>query len=237
MISCFRLFAVGGVELKDLAAVIVCVTTAGFSTVSNAQTEWQVESLSVPEDGGARRLEVTVKEAVLYRDSSEKSDQLAVLPQSVVLSNLGCAEVAGQVWCRVAERGRARVGYVAASHVAPATGPDGIVPMGIDDSKRRARKRDFDDTREIACAQNVGESLGRCTASVARSGGGDATVIATFSNSFTRELYFTHGEFMRGNSTMSGVGTDTEWQLESGTYAIRVDDQRFEIPQSFILGE
>ena len=217
--------------------LLACAATALSGTVSTAQTVPQIASLAAPEHGGPRRLEVIDSDVGLYREPSENSEQLSLLAQSTLLANRGCAEVGGQVWCEVAERDGARTGYVVSHHVVPATGPDGVVATGRDDSKVRARRRDYDASGEIACAQNEGESLGQCKAGVARSGGGDATVIATFSNSFTRELYFTHGEFTRGNSTMSGVGTDTDWRFEDGLYVIRVDDQRYEIPKAFVLGE
>ncbi|MCV6591872.1 MAG: hypothetical protein OIF48_02895, partial [Silicimonas sp.] len=96
--------------------------------------------------------------------------------------------------------------------------------------------RDFDDETRIRCAQEQGQSLGHCNAFVARSGGGDATVEVRFANGFARQLYFTHGAFIRASATMSGVGTDTDWRLEGALYRIRVDDQRFEIAQDFLLG-
>jgi hypothetical protein len=35
---------------------------------------------------------------------------------------------------------------------------------------------------------------------------------------------------------MSGVGTDTDWSLAAGMYSIRVDDQRFELPEALVVG-
>lgn len=216
---------------------VIIVLTVTPAPMAMAEDSLSIEHLSRPEDGGSRRLALQDQTATLFSEPSDASEVVTTLSQDVVLSNLGCAEVEDKVWCNVALMDGSRTGYVSAKHVAPAIGPDGRVAVGVDDSKRRARGRDFDGSDQIACAQNEGESLGRCKASIARSGGGDATVVVTFSNSFRRELYFTHGEFRRGNSTMSGVGTDTEWRLESGTYAIRVDDQRYEIPKDFVLGQ
>ena len=34
---------------------------------------------------------------------------------------------------------------------------------------------------------------------------------------------------------MSGVGTDTEWRRESGLHVIRVDDQRYELPDALVF--
>ena len=109
--------------------------------------------------------------------------------------------------------------------------------MGTDDSPIRAREGDFDATGDMPCAQIRGQSMGECTFGVARSGGGDATVTVTFSNGFTRLLFFRHGEFISGDATMSGTGRDTDWRVEDGRHIIRVDDQRYELPDTSIFGE
>ena len=101
---------------------------------------------------------------------------------------------------------------------------------------KRAKSGAFDAMGEIACAQEVGQDLGPCTAEVARDADA-AAVVVTFPNEFSRILTFEDGAFLRGNTTMSGVGTDTEWVLEDGLYRIRVDDQRFDIPETLITGE
>ncbi|NNF92456.1 MAG: hypothetical protein HKM96_13790, partial [Boseongicola sp.] len=62
-------------------------------------------------------------------------------------------------------------------------------------------------------------------------------VVVTFPNGFARTLTFDGGDFVRGNATMSGVGTDTDWRLSDGTYFVRVDDQRYELPAALVFGE
>ncbi len=57
-----------------------------------------------------------------------------------------------------------------------------------------------------------------------------------FANGFRRDLTFAQGMFIRGNATMSGVGTDTDWILEDGTHIIRVDDQRYLLPDALLVG-
>ena len=101
---------------------------------------------------------------------------------------------------------------------------------------KRARSGAFDVQAEVACAQEVGEELGTCTARIARDADAAAAVVS-FPNGFSRILTFERGAFLRGNTTMSGVGTDTEWVLEDGIYRIRVDDQRFDIPETLVVGE
>ena len=99
----------------------------------------------------------------------------------------------------------------------------------------RATSGDVDARAEVGCAQEVGEVLGTCKAAVARDER-SAAVVVTFTNGFARVLMFDDGDFLRGNATMSGVGTDTEWRLSDGVYHVRVDDQRFELPEELVTG-
>lgn len=103
-------------------------------------------------------------------------------------------------------------------------------------AKDNARSGNFDAMGEVRCAQEVGQSLGVCSTAVARDGK-SAAVVVTFTNGFVRTLTFSDGEFLRGNATMSGAGTDTDWQLFGGLYHVRVDDQRFEIPEALVINE
>lgn len=100
----------------------------------------------------------------------------------------------------------------------------------------KARSGAFDATGTVACAQEVGQTLGTCKANVARDGD-SAVVVATFANGFSRMLTFDAGAFLRGNSTMSGVGTDIAWDLSDGVFRVRVDDQRFEIDETLVFGD
>ena len=106
------------------------------------------------------------------------------------------------------------------------------MPMAIE----RAKAGTFDARGEILCAQEVGQALGDCDAAIARADG-SVVVVVTFPNGFARTLMFADGAFLRGNPTMSGVGTDTDWRLDGDTYHVRVDDQRFELPQALVFGD
>lgn len=100
----------------------------------------------------------------------------------------------------------------------------------------RAKAGDYDAASVVRCAQEVGEALDPCEASVARDAASTVLVV-TFPNGFKRMLMFEEGSFLRGDTTMSGVGTDTDWMLEDDVYHIRVDDQRFLIPVPLVTGE
>jgi hypothetical protein len=214
----------------------ICAVPLWTGTQALAQSIAPGSVLNSPEDGGPRRLEAADDAVILFSGPESDAQRITEHPRGTVFSNLGCRAAAGDIWCKVAPVPRGAAGYVHAAQVKPATGPDGVVPTGVDTSKSRARAKDFDATRQISCAQEKGQAMGTCAAAVARSGGGDATVVVTFPNGFARQLYFTHGAFIRGSATMSGVGTDMDWTLADHTYGIRVDDQRFEIEERFVLG-
>ncbi|MEL7091804.1 MAG: hypothetical protein AAFN94_08735 [Pseudomonadota bacterium] len=188
-----------------------------------------------PSKGGVRRWEVVAGD-VLRATAARDANIIASVSPGDILSNFRCRTEGAVLWCEVRPfRGGAR-GYVPAAVLVPARGPDGVIAMGRDDSDRRAKRRDFDVRAEIACAQERGQTLGRCNIGIARGTGGDATAVATFANGFARRLTFQHGEFVFADTTMSGTGTDIEWRLEAGIHHLRVDDQRFDIPDALLFG-
>lgn len=90
--------------------------------------------------------------------------------------------------------------------------------------------------KSIACAQERGEPLGQCTYRIKRDEKGKITMTVAFANGFKRGLFFKDGKFLKASVTMSGVGTDTDWSLKDGTHMIRVDGQRYEVPDTLIAG-
>ncbi len=215
------------------AALFLVVGTPGPASTAQISTDAKVPK--APQDGGPRRWEIVGGKLNLNAEPSNNAEVAGVFANGAILSNLGCTEVVDQVWCKVRPIRGGITGFARATQLQPAQGPDGIVATGVDDSKRRARARDFDSKGEIPCAQEQGQAMGTCLAAAARSGGGDATVVVTFPNGFARNLYFTHGEFVRASATMSGVGTDMDWRLENKRYFIRVDDQRYELPNTLVF--
>ena len=112
----------------------------------------------------------------------------------------------------------------------------GMVSGDVTGANARAKSGDFDRAGVVGCSQEAGQTLGTCEAVIAGATDG-AVVVVTFPNGFSRMLMFEDGAFLRGNATMSGVGTDTEWSISDGIYRVRVDDQRFEIPEALVWGE
>lgn len=120
--------------------------------------------------------------------------------------------------------------------VAVAMSMSGAARADMASALARAKAGDVDATDEIGCAQEVGQALATCKADVARDDR-SSVVVVTFPNGFARMLMFEDGDFLRGNATMSGVGTDMDWRLSDGVYHVRVDDQRFEVPEALITGD
>ena len=112
----------------------------------------------------------------------------------------------------------------------------GAAAADLSAAMKLARSAEFNTISEVRCAQDAGQMLIVCRAAFARAGDA-AAVVVTFPNGFARTLTLADGKFLRGNPTMSGVGTDTEWRLTDGTYYIRVDDQRFELPARLVFEE
>lgn len=195
------------------------------------------KTIASPAEGGPRRLEVTYPAGLkMHASPAVDAPVIETLSDGTIAFNLGCEYARKIPWCNVRPlRSRIR-GYVLAEHLRPARGPDGAVPMGNDDSAHRARQGHFDAHGHIRCAQVRGQPLGECTFGVARSSGGDATVIVTFSNGFKRMLFFSHGEFIRADATMSGTGFDADWHRKGKLHVIRVDDQRYELHDAAIFG-
>ncbi len=228
----------------SVAAAVFCliVTSPGsmqaLGQTTSPQDGVETDVMRAPEDGGPRRWSAAAGGTLnLYDGPSVDATIVDVVADGTVLSNRGCEQGDDQIWCTVQPLSGGAPRFAAAASLVPARGPDGLVPMGPDDSRRRARKRDFDERGEIRCAQERGQALGTCGVAIARSGGGDATVVVTFPNGFARNLYFVHGEFISANATMSGVGTDTDWRTDGGLHMIRVDDQRYELLETLIIGD
>ncbi len=196
------------------------------------------ETVAAAEEGGPRRWQVTARGGLqMHGAPAVDARVVETLAEGASLSNLGCERHGGRVWCAVQPLRRRARGYVAAEFLRPARGTDGTVLIGIDDSSLRASRGDFDASGYIPCAQIRGQPMGECAFGVARSSGGDATVAVTFPNGFKRKLFFTHGAFIRADSSMSGAGFDTDWRTEGDLHIIRVDDQRYELPDAAIFGD
>ncbi|MCL5778424.1 SH3 domain-containing protein [Limibaculum sp. FT325] len=194
---------------------------------------------AAPEDGGPRRFEVTgVTSALNLREEPSLASRIvARLAPGTVLSNLGCREAAGHVWCDVQNFLGGPRGYVDAAYLAPAVAPHGAVLTGPDTSALRAGQGAFEATGLIPCAQAAGQPMTDCAFGVARAGGGDATVVITKPDGTTRTIFFAHGLPLGADASQADPAAfDFESRRESDLNLIRVGAERYEIPDAVTFG-
>jgi uncharacterized protein YraI len=191
-----------------------------------------------PEDGGPRNWQVTgVADALNLRaEPSTSAPAIARYAPGTVLSNLGCRNAEGRVWCDVQQVGGGPRGFVAAEFLSPATGPDGAVASGPDTSALRAGQGQFDATGKIPCAQYTGQPMGQCDFGVARGGGGDATVVVTRPDGTTRALFFARGAFLSADTSQADGYPPAGATRQGDLNLISVGEERYEIPDAVILG-
>ena len=223
-------------SIRNLFVALLALTPIGPAAGQTTGAVPHEVLMVAPRDGGVRRWQVAAAPGARALVDPAGSAVGARHPLGAVLTNLGCLEEKGSVWCEVRPLHGGPRGFVAAQDLAFVHGPDGIVAMGVNDSAKRAKRKRFDVVSEIPCAQERGQALAPCPIGISRSDGGDATAAVTFPAGFTRLLFFMHGEFISAAATMSGAGRDTDWEQVDGVHKIRADDQRFEIPDALIFG-
>lgn len=190
-----------------------------------------------PEDGGPRNWIVTgVSRAVNFRvGPSTHSSISGTFPLGTILDNLGCQRVDG-FWCDVQLFGGGPRGFVSAQFLKPAVSPDGSVATGPDDSALRAGQGKFDATGIVPCAQFAGQPMGECRFSVARAGGGYATVVIKLPTGSTRAIFFRMGKPIGADTSQADGYPEFRATRESDLHMIRLGKERYEIPDAVILG-
>jgi hypothetical protein len=148
------------------------------------------------------------------------AETLFTVMPGTVLRNLGCEGA----WCEVGSIGDDRSGWAEATWLEPA------------DSALRAGQGVFDATGVITCTQGPGATARDCAFGVARDGGGSATLVVTRPDGMQRALFFEDGVFTSTDASQAGGGFDTEATREGDTTIVRIDDERYEIPDAAIYG-
>lgn len=208
----------------------VPVCGAPLGTVSTAQPV-----PTAPEEGGPRNWEV-VANLNLREQPFTEANILTTYTVGTILDNLGCQRYEGLAWCDVQQLGGGARGFVSVDYIRPAVSPDGSIAKGPDDSALRAGQRDFDATGEIPCTQHSGQPMSRCDFGVARAGGGYATVIVKRPDGSSRAIFFRMNLPMGADTSQADGYADFEVKKEGDMHIIHVGDERYEIPESVILG-
>lgn len=193
---------------------------------------------ALPDDGGPLVFEVTGVSTVLNMrfEPSTSAQIVGRLAPGAWLDNLGCREAEGRVWCDVQTFGGGPRAFVAAEYLAPATAPDGAPALGPDDSALRAGQDDFDASGEIPCALASGQPMGRCDFSVARAGGGFATVVIGLPGGAERLIFFRMGIATGAGTSEASPRGEFSVTKEADLHLVRVGVERYEIPDAVVLG-
>lgn len=217
------------------AFIFLSVTVA----VQTASDTFERKYPAAPDEGGPRNWSVTgVHSALNLRENpSTKSKIVAKLVPGKILDNLGCQLVDGQVWCDVQPLGGGPRGYVVGAFLKPAVSPDGSVATGPDDSALRAGQDEFDATGPIPCARWRGQPMGQCEFGVARAGGGYATVVIKHPNGFSRAIFFRMGKPIGADTSQADGYPEFSAKKESDLNFIHIGNERYEIPDSIVLGD
>ena len=101
-------------------------------------------------------------------------------------------------------------------------------------SAARAARGAFDARAEMPCAIGTGATTWRCPAGVARGPAGEATVAVSLPGGGTRMLFFVQGQFA-GTDAPAAQGWP-QVQRDGDLTLIRLQRERYEVPDAFILG-
>jgi hypothetical protein len=190
-----------------------------------------------PENGGPLNWQVTeVSRALNLREKPTITARIIdKYKPGTILDNLGCLLADGRIWCDVQQLGGGLRGYVSAEFLKPAVSHDGSVVMGPDNSALHAGQGKFDATGKVPCAQTVGQPMTECEFGVARNGGGYATVVIKKPHGSTRIIYFRMGKPIGADISEADPGKFSATR-EGDLNFIRIGNERYEIPDSVVLG-
>lgn len=221
-----------------LFTILFCVSVEATDEKTGGSVE---KTPSAPLNGGPRNW--VVKKDVtpflnLRKSPSTGSKILDSYRPGAILYNIdGCmAGDDGLVWCSVQKLEGGTRGYVVLDYIKPASGPDGVIPTGFDDSPVRAGEKKYDAKGQIKCARRNGQPAEECSFGVARSAGGYATVVINKPDGSARAIFFSLGIPVGVDKIKSDTG-DFRYSRENGLNIIFIGDERYEIPDAVILGK
>ena len=160
----------------------------------------------------------------IRREPSIDAGILGVINSGTLLRNAGCVEKVGLSWCEVATVDEMLTGWTEGGSLEPA---DNVV---------RAGKSVYDAAGLVPCAVGLGAPMAQCTFGVARDKGGSATVVVTKPDGVERILFFAEGAFLSPDTSEAGGGFDHSVSREGDLTLIRVEHERYEIPDAVIFG-
>jgi hypothetical protein len=200
------------------------VFLAGLLAAATATAQGPAETATAD----ARWLAVAGIEGRLNIRAEPRGDAavLAGALPGTLYRNLGCVPHPDRVWCQLAPAVPGDLGgWAAADYLAPA------------DSALRAGQGVFDRIGQLDCAIPADRPPASCVFGVARDPGGMATVVVTRPDGLRRALFFVDGSFQSTDASQAAGGFDTDVEMVDGVFEIRIDDERYAVPEAAIAGD
>ncbi len=156
----------------------------------------------------------------LHAEPDTASDVVGGAFSGQVLRNEGCA---GD-WCKLEALDASVTGWGERRYLEAST------------SALRAGQGVFDVVARAPCAVGVGAPMTHCAMWAARDGSGSATVVIIKPDGIERVLFFDGGQFVGADTSQAGGGFESSVTREADLNMIRVDEERYEIPDAVIFG-
>jgi len=103
-------------------------------------------------------------------------------------------------------------------------------------SSERAGQGQFDARGPVPCAQQPGQPMGQCQASVARDPGGTAMVVVTRPDGRTRAIFFEKGKAIGADLSQADGNMNFRATKRGDVYDIEAGNERYEIIEAFVFG-
>lgn len=171
---------------------------------------------------------------------------VARLPNGVRLKNLGCSEVKGNRWCKIADIADPKLtGWAAARYLietalddataAALAAPEEESPTEDEAApavKAPAPTTGFDSESAIPCARYFGQPMNLCKAGVVRGDKGEAIVSVTWPDGGERTI-----RFRAGKPEGSNAQEELRFTREADLNMIRIGEgERYEISDALAFG-
>ena len=88
----------------------------------------------------------------------------------------------------------------------------------------------------LPCARSIGQPMSQCEFGGARAGGGYATVVIKKPDGRTRTIFFRMGTPIGADTSQADGYPEFRATRENDLHLIRIGNERYEIPDSVVLG-
>ena len=177
---------------------------------------WMVSGL-----GGGSALNLRAGPATRYA-------VVSVLRNGDVLKNRGCRLTGEERWCRIRAAGSGVTGWVAGRFLVETSAPPA---PAVPENGPLGNGTPFDATGTIPCAVRPEQPMRPCPFGVIRDGPGNAGVWIALGGGAERQILFEGGV-----PVASGPAGALRFDKSGDLFTIRVDAERFEIPEAVVNG-